>query len=59
MARGRDEVTEFEGVLEGPMIDGTKDFEDDEDPAGRSEMNVDWSDTSAPKAADVETPQDR
>lgn len=57
MTKGRSEVTEFEGICES-LIAGDKDFEDDEDPAGRSEMNVDWSDTTAPKAANVETSSD-
>lgn len=48
----------FEGVCEGPAIDGAKEFEDDFDPTGRSESNVDFTDTKAPKEANAETPEE-
>lgn len=46
------------GTTEGPMIDGEGEFSKSPDPFGQKENNVDYTETKAPKEANVETQEE-
>lgn len=46
------------GAYEGPLIDTEKEFSKNPDPFGQKENNVDYTETKAPKEANVETTEE-